>query len=122
MTTIKKHRDNNSLAPNLLALVNIAKNNPPLLERINYDIDQTEQAHYLSHKVSEYLALVNVSNNSQYESKLWRDRAYTLLYKRMNNIRVCGQYVFHNNKKKYKQYVSEYYREYNTSNRKPKTV
>ncbi|TRX71834.1 hypothetical protein [Carboxylicivirga sp. M1479] len=121
LITIGRHRDINNLILDLLLLANLADNNADVLQNINYNTEQTTQARTLSRQVSEQYASAKLNKGAKVESKLWRDRAYTLLSHRMSEVRTCGQYISHNNDKKYQQYVSNYYRKLNAVDRSIKS-
>ncbi|MCG8579788.1 MAG: hypothetical protein MI866_07730, partial [Bacteroidales bacterium] len=119
LSDIRTKRDNKSIAFVLLQMCELAENNAHLLQKVNFDKDLTLKARTLSFKCSENLALVNTSNGKS-ENKLWRDRAYTLLFEKVTTIRTCGQYLFKSDKKKYQKYLSDYFRKYNKHIRKPR--
>ncbi|MCG8579586.1 MAG: hypothetical protein MI866_06705 [Bacteroidales bacterium] len=119
LSDIRQRKDNRSLPFVLSTLAQIGEKNATQLQKISFDTGLIQQARELSLKASEHMALLNASNNKE-ANKLWRDRAYTLLHEKINRIRKCGQYCFHEDKEKCNKYHSNYYRKYNNSNRNMK--
>lgn len=82
----------------------------PLLVQINCDMQEIEQAYKLSDSLATVLARSNGERTSKNETKILRDRMYTLLKASVDEIRDCGKYIFWKDEAKRKQYSSAYER------------
>lgn len=107
---IRKNHLNRQLSYDLLLLAKIAQNNALLLASINYDTHQNLKASQLAEQLKEVLAAKNTTIDPKSKNKLLRDQVYTLLSARVKEIRICGRYLFHEDKTKQSRYVSKYYK------------
>ena len=71
---------------------------------IHFDLEKLAQARAFSHSMSELLAASNGAAGEGNESKVLRDKAYTLLADKARIIRNYGRYVFWKNEDKLKRY------------------
>ena len=86
-------------------LCRYGERNKVRLEAINMDLNLLEEADLKSSAMADLLAQVNSLQGGK-ESKLIRDKAYTLVTKTMREIREVGKYVFWKDKKHREKYMS----------------
>ena len=82
------------MVQDLVELGVLGENNPEPLQTINFDLNLLSQAQTISKTLSEVLAAANGAADNNSESKLLRDKAFTLLAERDSTIREYGRYVF----------------------------
>lgn len=94
---VMRIREGSSNADMVQDLVEIAtlgeKYQEPLLA-INFDLNLLQEAREVSHTMSEVLAAANGANDESSETKVLRDKAFTLLDRIDSTIREYGRYVF----------------------------
>ena len=93
---------------NLNDLAVLGKENPAPLVAINFDTGMLVVAVSTADMLNELLSLINGDHGEQSETRLLRDKAYSLCKSIMDEIRVCGQYVFWHNPDRVKGYISTY--------------
>ncbi|MFB6317298.1 hypothetical protein [Saccharicrinis sp. FJH54] len=94
-------------------LATLGKANTGPLEAIGYDMSKLDIADQTAESMADILATANGDKAEQNETKLIRDKAYTLLKERVDEIREAGKYLFWKNKQRYKGYVSAYWKKNN---------
>lgn len=103
---IREGGGHTDMIQDLLELSVLAEKYPQPLVKINYDVNLNSKSKTKSHAMANLLAEANGSTSEISESKLLRDKAFTLLYNRMMEIRECGRYVFWRNEDRKKCYLS----------------
>ncbi|WP_299576265.1 hypothetical protein [uncultured Sunxiuqinia sp.] len=88
----------------LLELAVLGEKYPEPLNAINFDLAQLQEARTVSHTLSELLAAANGAADDSSETKVMRDKAYSLLDQKSSTIREFGRYVFWKNENKRKRY------------------
>ena len=101
---IREGSSNADMVQDLVEVATLGEKNPELLVAINFDLDLLQQARALSHTMSELLAAVNGSGDESSETKVLRDKAFTLLDQVDSTIREYGRYVFWKDEKKRDRY------------------
>ena len=86
----------------------LGRANLPLLEAINFDAKELDFAANLSSALANLFAQANGERFSENNSKLMRDRMYTLLKHAVDEVYSCGRYLFWNDEKRLKMYRSAY--------------
>lgn len=86
------------------------RTNPGPLEAINFDMALLDRCATESDAMSSLLAVARGETAGAKEIKVHRDKAYTLLKQRVDEIREHGRYVFWRNEERLKGYASEYMR------------
>ena len=82
------------MVQDLVELAVLGQKYPDQLQSINFDVAQLEQARTLSKTMAELLAASNGAEDESNETKIRRDKAYTLLADKVSTIRKYGRYVF----------------------------
>jgi plasmid stability protein len=103
---IREGGSNADMVQDLLDLAVLGEKYPEPLTAIHFDMGKLAQSRALSHSMSELLAASNGTAGEGNESKVLRDKAYTLLAEKARIIRDYGQYVFWKNEDKLKRYYS----------------
>ncbi|MFV0267234.1 MAG: hypothetical protein ACK5HT_08865 [Draconibacterium sp.] len=86
---------------------------PDPLTAIGFDLDQLDVAATRADELADLLAEANGDKADPNQSKLIRDKAYTHLKALVDEIREAGKYVFRNDTRRFKGYVSDYWRKQN---------
>ncbi|MCT4586908.1 MAG: hypothetical protein N4A71_03740 [Carboxylicivirga sp.] len=89
----------------------LGKDNPALVEAINYPATKFDEADNMAETMANVLAQANGYMYGDNEMKLLRDKTFTLLDKEVTNIRAYGRFVFRKDKDHVKAYYSKYQRE-----------
>jgi hypothetical protein len=105
---IREGSSHADMIQDLIELAVLAEKYPEPLAKINYDTSLNDKAKTTSHQMAELLALNNGAKDESSATKLLRDKAFTLLDKRMREIRAVGQYVFWQNPERKAKYVDDY--------------
>jgi len=103
---IREGGSNADMVQDLLDLAVLGEKYPEPLAAIHFDMEKLSQARALSHNMSELLAASNGAAGEGNESKVLRDKAYTLLAEKARIIREYGQYVFWKDENKLKRYYA----------------
>ena len=103
---IREGGSNADMVQDLLDLAVLGEKYPEPLAAIHFDMEKLSQARALSHSMSELLAASNGAAGEGNESKVLRDKAYTLLAEKARVIREYGQYVFWKDENKLKRYYA----------------
>ncbi|QGY42528.1 hypothetical protein GM418_02315 [Maribellus comscasis] len=103
---IRESGSNADMVQDLLDLAVLGEKYPAPLTAINFDLEKLAQSRTLSHNMSELLAASNGTAGEGNETKVLRDKAYTLLAEKARIIRDYGQYVFWKNENKLKRYYA----------------
>lgn len=91
---IREGGSNADMIQDLLEEAVLGEKYPEPLAAINFDLNLLQQARTVSHTMSELLATANGADGDTSETKLLRDKAFTLLDKADSTIREYGRYVF----------------------------
>lgn len=89
----------------------IGKKNTALLEAVCFDKTLLDRAAQTSKDMAELLADVTTYRNSSNDTRKIRDLAYTYLKEAVDEIRRCGQFVFRDDKVRFRGYRSAHLRE-----------
>jgi hypothetical protein len=103
---IREGGSNADMVQDLIVLAVLGKKYTESLTAIHFNMEKLPQARALSHRMSELLAASNGAAGEGNESKVLRDKAYTLLAERARIIREHGQYVFWKDENKLKRYFA----------------
>ncbi|MEZ5103496.1 MAG: hypothetical protein R2757_03290 [Draconibacterium sp.] len=103
---IREGGSNADMVQDLLELAVLGERYPEPLAAINFDMEKLARSRTLSYSMSELLAASNGAVGEGNESKVLRDKAYTLLAEKARIIREYGQYVFWKNEDKLKRYYA----------------
>lgn len=109
---VKSKRGRGSIETLIQDLHNLSilgKANPEMLTTIGFDLQQLEVATSSSVQLSQLLATVKKSKASKANNHAIRNKAYTLLKTTVENLRLAGRYVFHDQPDKLKGYKSRYW-------------
>ena len=101
---IREGRSNADMVQDLVELAVLGEDNPQPLSSINFDMPVLQEAKKLSHTLTGLLAQANGTAEDGGGNKLLRDKAFTLLYKKVQEIREYGRYVFWRNEGRLKKY------------------
>jgi hypothetical protein len=112
---IAEGNTNADMIQDLNDLTVLGKNNPALLQAINFDLGKLDVAAATSDAMANLLAMANGDKAIQNESKVIRDKAYTHMKELVDQIREAGKYLFWKNENRYKGYVSKYWADVNRS-------
>lgn len=105
---VMRIRDGASHADMIQDLVELAvlgEKNPEPLTAIQFNLDILQQGRSVSHAMSELLAAANGAAGESNETKLLRDKAFTLLAERDRTIREYGRYLFWKDEDKRDRYA-----------------
>mgnify|MGYP003624388955 CR=1 FL=1 len=91
----------------LVELAVLGEKNPEPLNLIGFNALALQNAKTTSHSMSVLLAESNGSKDESSETKLIRDKAYTLLAEKMTSIREYGRYAFWKNEDRKKKYIND---------------
>ncbi len=91
---IREGASNADMVQDLVDAATLGEKNPEPLVAIHFDLEILSQARTVSHRMSELLAAANGSSDESSETKVLRDKAFTLLDKVDSTIREYGRYVF----------------------------
>jgi len=94
VSRIREGYSNADMVQDLLEAAILGEKNPEPLVAINFNMDLLSQARNVSLRMSELLAAANGANDESSETKLLRDKAFTLLDEVDKTIREFGRYVF----------------------------
>jgi hypothetical protein len=100
----------------------LGKANIKLLEAIHFDTALLDEVANKSDEMADLLGRTNGDRLSENESKIMRDRMYTLLKQTVDQIRDCGKYVFWRDENRLRGYSSAYYRRLNAKKERTKEV
>lgn len=107
-------REGDSHADAIQDLVNLSvlgKANQAPIEAINYDVTKLDEAAQMADRMAGLLGAVNGQMYTDDETKLIRDKGYTLLKQVVDEIRDYGKFVFRNDADHVKAYSSKYERD-----------
>jgi hypothetical protein len=121
VSAISKGESHADMIQDLSDLSVLGKENPQLLEAINFDISLLDEAAQTASEMAALLAEVNSSRQEHSEAKKFRDQAYTHLKEAVDETREYGQYVFRKNEERFIGYRSSYIKQVKSRQpRKPK--
>jgi len=107
VTRIREGGGHADMIQDLVELAILGEKNQEPLTKIGFDIATLQNAKTTSHSMSELLADSNGSKDDSSETKLMRDKAYTLLTEKMTTIREYGRYTFWKNDDRKKKYLND---------------
>lgn len=102
---IREGNTNADMIQDLVELAVLGENNPEPLSSIHFEMPILEEAKELSHSLSVLLAQANGTAEEGGSNKLLRDKAYTLLYNKVQEIREYGRYVFWKDEERLNKYI-----------------
>ena len=91
----------------------LGRNNPEPLVQINCDTAVLDQSAQLSASMADLRAMANGEKLDMNESLYVRNAMYTLLKRKVDQVRDCGKYLFWRNEKRFIGYTSSYNRKQN---------
>ncbi len=91
----------------LVELAVLGEKYPEPLTRIQFNMEALQKARSTSHQMSELLAASNGSKDESSNTKLLRDKAYTLLFSKVSEIREYGRYLFWKNSERRQKYLND---------------
>lgn len=91
---LREGASNADMVQDLLEATVLGEKYPDPLNAINFDFTLLPKARELSHQLMELLAAANGASDDGNETKLLRDKAYTLLFQKDSIIREYARYVF----------------------------
>jgi len=103
---IREGETNADMVQDLVELAVLGEKYPEPLAAINFDMDSLGLARTTSRAMSELLAASNGAAGETSESKVIRDKAFTLLLEKESTVREFGRYVFWKNEGR----LAKYYR------------
>ena len=107
---IAEGSSNADMIQDLADLAALGNKNLPLLAAINFNNRYLGTATNTSTNLALVLAEANGDKNSENATLLFRNKAYSHLKTKVDEIRVCGKYVFRNDKSRLKGYKSAFWR------------
>lgn len=102
---IREGSGNADMVQDLLELGVLGQKYPDPLTDINFNLEVLDVSRSTSHSLSEILAIANGDSDGSSESKVLRDRAYTLLLNINREVREYARFIFWDNPDKKKKYV-----------------
>ena len=100
----------------------LGKKHPEELEKIGFDFTLLDTAEKTAAELTDLLGKANHNSSAENESRDLRDRAFTHLKAMMAEIREYGKFVYHQDKKRMREYASAYLRKNNLSSKKSKAA
>ena len=88
----------------------LGKDHTDLLTAVGFDITLLDTAAATSAEMASILSQATVDRSDQNTERIIRDKAYLFLKQALDEVRVCGQYVFWRNDARLKGYVSQYFK------------
>jgi hypothetical protein len=92
----------------------LGKANTTPLTQIGFDLTLLDTAATLSDEMADLLSRATSDRADNNQARVIRDKAFTLLKQTVDEIRDCGQYIFWRDPQRYKGYVSQYNKKYNS--------
>lgn len=92
------------MVQDLLELAVLGAKYPEPLNQINFELPKLDKARTLSRSMADLLATANGEADEGNETKVLRDKAFTLLFQKDSTIREYGRYVFWKNDDKRSRY------------------
>jgi hypothetical protein len=105
---------NADMVQDLNDLAVLGRNNPGPLQLIRFDVTLLDQASQTADEMGELLGIVNGERQTDSETMIIRDKAYTFLKQAVDEVRECGKFVFWRNPDRLKGYVSDFWQKRNT--------
>lgn len=105
---IANQRSNAALFQNLLTMAIIGEEDRELFLPPGLDPALPARARYLSDYLPALYAEYTNKQKSKSDSRRLRDRAFTLLKQAVDELRICGRYLFADNPRLYKGYCSDF--------------
>jgi hypothetical protein len=107
---IAEGSSNADMIQDLADLAALGNKNLSLLAAINFENKNLTDAASLSGSLAVVLAEANGDKTSENATLLFRNKAYSHLKTIVDEIRICGKYVFRDDKARRKGYKSDYLR------------
>lgn len=111
LAAIKEGDSHADAIQDLTSLAVLGQANPEPVEAINYELAKLDEAAQMADRMAGLLGAVNGQMYTDDESKLIRDKGYTLLKKVVDEIRSYGKFVFRKEAEYVKGYTSKYERD-----------
>lgn len=111
LVAIKEGSSHADAIQDLANLAVLGKDNPAPIEAINYDLAKLDEAAQMADRMAGLLGAVNGQMYTDDETKIIRDKGYTLLKQVVNEIRDYGKFVFRKDADYVKGYSSKYERD-----------
>lgn len=111
LSALDRIRDGNGdadMIQDLMDLSVLGKEYTSFLQETHFDAALLDQAETVADEMSELLGRANGMRDSNQESKLMRDRAYTFLRELVSEVRRYGKFVFRKDEDHAAKYASEY--------------
>ncbi len=105
---IKEGTGDDDMIQDLANLAGLGKANIPLLEATKFDLTLLDRAEELSDTLPGILAAANGDKTEDSATKKIRDKAYTYLKIRVDEVRRYGKFVFRDNKDRCVGYLQHY--------------
>lgn len=118
LNAIKKGNSHADNIQDLASLSVLGKDNLAPLEAINYDVTKCDKAAEEADRMAGILGEVNGRMYMDDESKIIRDKAFTLLKEVVDEVHEYGRFVFRNDPEHRKAYSSKYTRDRNNKYRR----
>lgn len=100
---------NADMVQDLNDLAVLGRNNPEPLQLIRFDITLLDRASQTADEMGELLGIVNGERETDSETMIIRDKAYTYLKQAVDEVRDCGKFVFWRNPERAQGYSSDYW-------------
>ena len=117
LAAIRKGSSHADLIQDLNDLAVMAREQLPLLTAIGVEATKPDQAATMSDEMAQLLAGFHSEKKGVSPDKRLRDQAYAYLKELVDEVRLCGQYVFHDSPDRLKGYFSTYVRRRNLRHR-----
>ncbi len=105
---IKDGTGDEDMIQDLANIVGVGKANIKLLQATNFDVTLLDKAEELSDTLPGILAAANGDKAENSATKKIRDKAYTYLKIRVDEVRRYGKFVFRDNKERQFAYLQHY--------------
>jgi len=96
----------------------LGKEYPDALSSIGFDLTQLDIAAALASEMAEILSEATTDRSEEKAERNIRDKAYTFVKQVLDEVRICGQYVFWRDSARVKGYSSQYFKNRRKKNTK----
>ncbi|MBR8538346.1 hypothetical protein KDU71_22435 [Carboxylicivirga sediminis] len=93
------------LLQDLVDLADLGEKHPEPLTDIGLSLEPLQKARLTSHAMSVLLSASNGAKDQKNQAKLLRDKAYTLLFNKVSEIREYGRYIFWRDAERREKYL-----------------
>lgn len=108
VAAISEGESREDMIQDLNDLAVLGRNNPVILEKINFDMTKIDKAAAMSDEVATFLASVNRARMEKPEALNIRNRAYTYLKMAHDEVKATARFIFWDKEEKLKGYRSKY--------------